>query len=125
MRIILCSDITIQDGLKKSPPQVGTRFVEDETHHRTGWLLDEEITKTMLNAVLEAKVAIHKEQVMKKIALTHQKLLDLLDIFRGVIMMAYPAYHGLGEWEPVRVILEMKEIEGFYSPDLMEVINKI
>ena len=23
--------------------------------------------------------------------------------------MAYPAYHGLGEWEPVRVILENKE----------------
>ena len=24
-------------------------------------------------------------------------------------MMAYPAYHGLGEWEPIRVILENKE----------------
>eukprot|EP00349_Pseudokeronopsis_sp_Brazil_P007936 CAMPEP_0202959820 /NCGR_PEP_ID=MMETSP1396-20130829/4000_1 /ASSEMBLY_ACC=CAM_ASM_000872 /TAXON_ID= /ORGANISM="Pseudokeronopsis sp., Strain Brazil" /LENGTH=71 /DNA_ID=CAMNT_0049678617 /DNA_START=460 /DNA_END=675 /DNA_ORIENTATION=- len=23
--------------------------------------------------------------------------------------MAYPAYHGLGEWEPIRVILENKE----------------
>jgi len=25
-------------------------------------------------------------------------------------MMAYPAYHGLGEWEPVRVLLEEKEL---------------
>jgi len=25
-------------------------------------------------------------------------------------MMAYPAYHGLGEWEPVRVLLEDKEL---------------
>lgn len=24
-------------------------------------------------------------------------------------MMAYPAYHGLGEWEPIRVILENQE----------------
>lgn len=24
-------------------------------------------------------------------------------------MMAYPAYHGLGEWEPIRVILENGE----------------
>jgi hypothetical protein len=24
-------------------------------------------------------------------------------------MMAYPAYHGLGEWEPIRVILENRE----------------
>ena len=25
-------------------------------------------------------------------------------------MMAYPGYFGLGEWEPIRVILENKEI---------------
>jgi len=25
-------------------------------------------------------------------------------------MMMYPAYHGLGEWEPVRVLLEDKEL---------------
>lgn len=25
-------------------------------------------------------------------------------------MMTYPAYHGLGEWEPVRVLLEEKEL---------------
>jgi len=24
-------------------------------------------------------------------------------------MMAYPAYHGLGDWEPIRVILENEE----------------
>jgi hypothetical protein len=34
---------------------------------------------------------------------------DELDIIRGVIMMAYPGYYGLGEWEPIRVILENKE----------------
>ena len=32
-----------------------------------------------------------------------------LDIIRGLIMMAYPAYHGLGDWEPVKVILENRE----------------
>ena len=24
-------------------------------------------------------------------------------------MMAYPAYHGLGDWEPIKVILENRE----------------
>jgi hypothetical protein len=24
-------------------------------------------------------------------------------------MMAYPAYHGLGDWEPVKVIMENRE----------------
>jgi hypothetical protein len=32
-----------------------------------------------------------------------------LDIIRGLVMMAYPAYYGLGEWEPVRVLLENQE----------------
>jgi hypothetical protein len=34
---------------------------------------------------------------------------DQLDIIRGLVMMAYPAYHGLGEWEPIKVILENRE----------------
>ena len=38
-----------------------------------------------------------------------QSLQDQLDIIRGLIMMAYPAYHGLGEWEPIKVILENRE----------------
>lgn len=33
-------DITVTDGLKMMPPKVGTRFVKDEHHYRTGWLID-------------------------------------------------------------------------------------
>ena len=32
-----------------------------------------------------------------------------LDVFRGLIQMGYPGYHGLGEWEPIRVVLENQE----------------
>jgi hypothetical protein len=32
-----------------------------------------------------------------------------MDVFKGLIMMAYPAYYGLGAWEPIRVILEDHE----------------
>jgi hypothetical protein len=38
-------DITVRDGLKAMPPKVGVRFVADETHYRTGWVLSEEMTK--------------------------------------------------------------------------------
>jgi len=37
-------------------------------------------------------------------------LTDHLDIFRGLVMMAYPGYYGLGDYEPIRVILENKEL---------------
>ncbi len=36
-------------------------------------------------------------------------MMEQLDIIRGLMMMAYPAYYGLGEWEPIKVILENRE----------------
>jgi len=47
--------------------------------------------------------------VTVKKVLEKEKLLEELEIMRGLIMMAYPAYHGLGDWEPIRVILENEE----------------
>lgn len=34
---------------------------------------------------------------------------EQLDICRGLMMMAYPGFYGLGDWEPIWVILENKE----------------
>lgn len=34
---------------------------------------------------------------------------EFVDVCRGLMMMAYPGFHGLGEWEPVWVLLENKE----------------
>ena len=35
--------------------------------------------------------------------------MEQIDLTRGLMMMAYPGFHGLAEWEPVWVILENKE----------------
>ena len=32
-----------------------------------------------------------------------------MDVFKGLVMMAYPGYHGLGEWEPIRFLLEEED----------------
>ncbi len=102
-------DITTINGLKRMPPKVGVREIVDETHYRTGWLLGEEISKHMLDESMKTKLLIHKNQVDNKVCLTKPMMMEQLDIIRGLVMMAYPAYHGLGEWEPIRVILENKE----------------
>jgi hypothetical protein len=102
-------DITTINGLKKMPPRVGIREIVDDTNYRTGWLLGEEITKMMLDEATKSKMIIHVSKVDQKICITKQMILDQLDIIRGLIMMAYPAYHGLGEWEPIKVILENRE----------------
>jgi hypothetical protein len=54
-------DITTINGLKKMPPKVGVREVVDETNYRTGWLLNEDITKMMLDEAMKAKQLIYKD----------------------------------------------------------------
>ena len=102
-------DITTINGLKKMPPRVGIREVVDDTNYRTGWVLGEEMTKMMLDESMKSKMMVHKSQVDKKVVLTKKIMTDQLDIIRGLMMMAYPAFHGLGEWEPIKVILENRE----------------
>jgi cilia- and flagella-associated protein 298 len=102
-------DITTINGLKRMPPRVGVREIVDETNYRTGWLLTEEMTKMMLDEAMKTKQLIHKSQADNKVCLNMNTLQEQLDIIRGITMMAYPAYHGLGEWEPIRVILENGE----------------
>lgn len=102
-------DITTINGLKLMPPRVGMRDGVDDTHYRTGWLLEEEMTKKMLDEAMKTKLLIHVGQVDKKVCLNKEMMMEQLDIIRGLIMMAYPAYHGLGDWEPIKVILENRE----------------
>ena len=102
-------DLTVINGLKEMPPKTGVREVEDDTHYRTGWLVSEDLCNKMLEEVMKGKQMIHVTQVDRKVPLNIEMLKAHLDVFRGLVMMAYPGYHGLGEWEPIKVILENRE----------------
>jgi len=58
---------------------------------------------------MEIKKLIHKNSVEQKRVFTKAMMTEQLDICRGLMMMAYPGFYGLGEWEPIWVILENKE----------------
>lgn len=102
-------DLTVINGLKQMPPKTGTREVVDETHHRTGWILDEEIVEEMLEGVRKAKSVIHVDNVANKNSISKALLEEQIEWFRGMTMKAYPAFHGLGHYEPVLLLLENKE----------------
>ena len=102
-------DITVKDGLKAMPPKVGVRHVPDSTHYRTGDLISEEMTQKMLDQSMAMKKIIHINSIAEKRMLNKEILMEQLDITRGLMMMAYPGFHGLGDWEPIWVILENKE----------------
>ena len=60
----------------------------------------------MIGHANEIKKGISKNLVDQKKCLTVKMLRDMFDQLRGVMMIAYPGYHGVPEWEPAREILE-------------------
>jgi len=106
---VKAEDLTVINGLKEMPPKTGCREVKDEHNYRTGWLVSEELCKQILEEVMKGKQMIHKTQIDRKVCLTFEMIQQQLDIYKGLVMMAYPGYHGLGVWEPIRVLLEGEE----------------
>ncbi len=98
------------------------RYNEDKTGFRTGVILSEQVTNVMLEEVQKSKNYINKKQVDLKIILTIVELQKCIDNLRGAMMIAYPGYYGLEEYEPARVVLEGKfDFEGLQS-DVYDVI---
>jgi len=55
-----------------------------------------------MSEAAKAKKSISKDNVDLKVALEGKVLNEVVNNLRGAIMICYPAYHGLPEWEPVR-----------------------
>ena len=102
----------IEDKFKvpkiKMPERVGTKFNEDPSHQRTGWILDEEVTNTILKGVLDAKEYISLKRVEEKKTTSVKELLEIIDLLKAGVMIGYPGYYGLPDWEPCKVMLEDK-----------------
>ena len=75
----------------------------------------------MISEVQKAKKYIHKNQVDFKVPLTKKSLQDCLDGLRGAVMIAYPGYFSLPEYEPAREVLENKVDFQYVQTDLYDV----
>lgn len=82
------------------------RYNEDPTHYRTGVIPSEDTCRVMFNEVVKAKKLLNKDNVDHKVIVTLKEINEQLNNLRGAVMIGYPAYHGIPEWEPVRMILE-------------------
>ena len=86
-----------------------------------GVILSEELTNMMIGEVQKAKKYINKQQVDLKVPLTRKGLQECLDSLRGAVMIAYPGYFGLPEWEPAREVLENKVDFQYVQTDYYDV----
>ena len=96
------------------PPKVGTKYNEDKTNQRTGWILEDDVTKKIMEEVTAAKEYISPKRAEQRKITTIDELNKHIQLMYGGVMIGYPAYHGLGEWEPCRVIFEDKTDINFY-----------
>ncbi len=106
-------DADIEDTYKvpktKMPEKVGTRYNEDPSHQRTGWILEAEVTDTILKGVMDAKAYINSKRAEEKKVTTLKELFDTLDMLKAGVMIGYPGYYGLADWEMCKVLLEDKQ----------------
>lgn len=84
------------------------RYNTDKTGYRTGIAPPEHLSKRITDEVLTAKGLIHARNADAKKCMSVSELKECIDILRGMVMIAYPAYHGLPEWDPVYEICEEK-----------------
>jgi hypothetical protein len=90
------------------PERVGTRYNEDKTAMRTGWILEENATETVLKGIEEYKQYISRNYTESKKITKINELMNILELLKGAVFIGYPAYNGLPEWEPVKQIIEEK-----------------
>uniref|UniRef100_A0A7S3QXZ8 Uncharacterized protein n=1 Tax=Dunaliella tertiolecta TaxID=3047 RepID=A0A7S3QXZ8_DUNTE len=95
------------DEYSETHVEKGPFYASDPTGRRTGNACDPQVSKVLLKTLDEAVAAASRDQVARKVPLTHAALREAVDNVRGAVMICYPM--GLPEWDLVRLLLEDKE----------------
>lgn len=87
----------------------GTPTNPDEHGYRTGCPPPPEVSEVLARTAEEAEAAVSVALVQQKRALDKQTCQTHIDNMRGAVMIAYPAFHKLPVYDPVRAELEDRE----------------
>lgn len=102
----------------KPKVQAPYRYVTDKNNQRHGVILPVEEQQKLLNAVKIGRSAMDsKNKVISK-----EELLDAIENIRLAVMLTYPAYLDLPEWEPTYLILQEKLILQVLESDNFQVM---
>eukprot|EP00742_Colponemidia_sp_Colp-10_P005332 GILJ01005697.1.p1 GENE.GILJ01005697.1~~GILJ01005697.1.p1 ORF type:complete len:309 (-),score=56.47 GILJ01005697.1:102-989(-) len=99
-------------GQTIAPPVIpeGFRHNPDPHSFRTGVAVRQDVADVLKRTAAEGDAVISIQQVAHKVSLTERMIQECIDNIRGAVNIAYPAYHGLPEYEPVVEILEDREM---------------
>ena len=82
----------------------GEHYMPDPQGIRTGNGVGPQLTSTFEMVATDAEGLLHKDNLIKKIPMTREKLQEKLDNIRGAVTMAYPM--GLPEWDTVKLTID-------------------
>jgi hypothetical protein len=91
------------------PNAYGTPTNPDEHGYRTGCPPPPEVSDVLHRTAEEAEAAVSVALVAQKRCLDAKVCQEHIDNMQGAVMIAYPAYHRLPVYDPVRMELEDKE----------------
>ncbi|KAL8424765.1 hypothetical protein Efla_001354 [Eimeria flavescens] len=80
--------------------------------YRTGVPPPKEVADVIIKTCKEVQEALSHKKVDLRETLTLKKVQESLDLLKGAVNIAYPAYHNLPTWEPAMLLLEGKKTDG-------------
>ena len=98
-------------------PDMNQRENKDPTGYRIGVAPSAEISAMMKQTCREAREYISKDKATAGKCLNEKEMEEHVKLMRGAVMIAYPAYHGMPQWDYVYLILEEKGEVTFMWPD--------
>ncbi|KAL8272478.1 hypothetical protein Esti_003601 [Eimeria stiedai] len=81
----------------------------DPHFYRTGVPPPKEVADVITKTCKDVQEALSRNQVDLRKPLTLEQAKESLNLLKGAVQIAYPAYHSLPTWEPARLLLEGKE----------------
>jgi len=101
--------ISSDHNFQLDPNAYGKPTAPDQYGYRSGCPPPGEVAEVLLRTATEAETECGPLLVSQRKTLNKKIVQDALDQMRGAVMIAYPAYHRLPVYDPVRLELEDKE----------------
>lgn len=89
----------------------------DKTGFRIGICPVDSVSEMMKTECSKAKELLKPDMVQKKTPISKEILQDIINLLKGAVMIAYPGYHGMPNWDYTYLILEDKFDFNTYYPD--------
>ena len=89
-------------------PTANQKENPDPTGYRIGIAPNDELKAKMMNELEKSNKLLDKDLVDKKVVVSEQELEEAINCIKGAVMIVYPGYYNLPNWDLTYLVLEDK-----------------